>query len=180
VFKPQETRKNSVEDRARTLRINLLAVEARIQAPIPTTRSGLLSRIVPLQLGSFWVDVGTISFLAWIAFSALSVSELISRERVNYYLTNSRIVSPKGQVELKELTNVSVRQSSLNSWRGIEDISCETKNGNWITFKRVKDPEMVKNHILRDRDTARGQGESPPLVSFASTGSRTKLRRCVK
>jgi hypothetical protein len=114
-------------------------------------------------LGSFWEDIGTISFLVSFIFLALSIWGAISRERVNYYLTNTRLVSPTGQIELGELTNVGIRQSFLNSWRNLGDLSFETAAGSWLLFKRIKDPESVKTHVLKIRDAAKGNAKAPPL-----------------
>ena len=111
-------------------------------------------------LGSFWEDIGTLSLFASLAFLALSVWGIFSRERTNYYLTNLRLVSTSGQIALQELADVSIRRASLSSLRNIGDLSLETTTGQWLVFKRVKDPESVKAHILKVRDAARGQTET--------------------
>src|SRR5215831_6199111 len=112
-----------------------------------------------LLLGSFWVSIGVVSFFSSFVFLGISIWNAFSRERKMYYLTNIRLVSVQGELPIQELSDVKVEQSFLDSFRKVGDLMAETTTGSWLELKRVKDPDNVKEHILRVRDAARGQSE---------------------
>ncbi len=91
------------------------------------------------------------SFLLFIATLIFTVKSLNSFRNVHYYVTNLRLVSKSGDLQLQRWTTVRVAQDFLNKIRGIGTIYFDSDYTGRIVFQRVKEPETVKQTALSAR-----------------------------
>jgi hypothetical protein len=102
--------------------------------------------ITVISLGSFWIAVAVFSFFLLLPiFAIASIAAYTNRERTHYYITTEKILNRTEELRLDHLSSGKISQSSLNRIRKIGNVYFETIAGSSIIFKRVKDPEMVKN-----------------------------------
>ena len=96
-----------------------------------------------IVLGPVLLIVGAISFVLWILFLIVSVVSFIADKGRKYYLTNRRVISHKASLLVTDLSNVRMEQSRLGRLRGVGNVYFDSKDGRWIVFKHVKEPQQI-------------------------------------
>jgi hypothetical protein len=99
--------------------------------------------IFVIDLGPIGEAIGTASVLLWILFLILSFVAVVVDKSRKYYLTNRRVISHKTSLLVPDLANVRSEQSILGRLRGVGNVYFDSKGGQWIVFRHVKDPEQI-------------------------------------
>ena len=99
--------------------------------------------ILVINLGPVGQAIGASSFILWILFIVVSVVSLIADKGKEYYLTSRRVISRKTSLMVPDLSNVRMEQSRLGHLRGVGNVYFDSRDGRWIVFKHVKDPNQI-------------------------------------
>jgi hypothetical protein len=112
--------------------------------------------IFVIKLGPVGQAIGASSVILWILFVVVSVVSLIIDKGKEYYLTSRRIISRKISLMVPDLSNVRMEQSRLGRLRGVGDVYFDSRDGRWIVFKHVKDPNQIVRSGLSMSGTPAG------------------------
>ena len=99
--------------------------------------------IFAVFLGPVGLAIGGTSFVLWILFLIVTPVSFILDKEKEYYLTNRRVISHKASILVTDLANVRMEQSRLGRLRGVGNVYFDSKDGRWILFKHVKDPQQI-------------------------------------
>ena len=104
--------------------------------------------IFVIKLGPVGQAIAVTSLFLFLLFLIVTFVSLIVDKEKKYYLTNRRVISHKASLLVPDLTNVRLEQSRLARLRGAGNVYFDSKDGRWIVFKHVKDPEQLVNSGL--------------------------------
>ena len=99
--------------------------------------------IFVINLGPVGQAVGAISFVLMILFLIVSLVSLIADKGRKYYLTNRRVISHNASLLVTDLSNVRMEQSKIGRVRGAGNVFFDSKDGRWIVFKHVREPQQI-------------------------------------
>ena len=112
--------------------------------------------ILDINGNSLGMAVGAISTILLFIFLFASLVSLIGDKGKKYYLTNRRVISNKSVLLVPDLSNVRMEQSRLGRFRGVGNVYFDSRDGRWIAFKHVKDPNLLVHSGLSMRGIPAG------------------------
>jgi len=131
-------------------------------------------------LGPLGEAIDAISTIFFFLFLILSLVSLIVDKGKKYYLTNRRVISHKTTLLVPDLSNVRMDQSRLGRLRGVGNVYFDSRDGRWIAFKHVKDPNLLVRSGLSLRGISAG-ATSTILCNYCGAripGGATKCPTC--
>ena len=136
--------------------------------------------ILNLNGASLGDAVAATSTILLFLFLAASLVSLIVDKGKKYYLTNRRVISHKTTLLVPDLSNVRMEQSRLGRLRGVGNVYFDSRDGRWIAFKHVKDPNLLVRSGLSLRGISAG-ATSTILCNYCGAqipGGATKCPTC--
>ncbi len=99
--------------------------------------------ILNINGNSLGMAVGAVSTILWLLFLIASLVSLVIDKGKKYYLTSRRVIAHKSTLIVPDLSNVRMEQSRLGRLRGVGNVYFDSKDGRWIAFKHVKEPNLI-------------------------------------
>ena len=100
--------------------------------------------------------IGAASTILWFLFLVSSLVSLVVDKGKKYYLTNRRVIAHKSILLVSDLSNVRMEQSGLGRLRGVGNVYFDSRDGRWVVFKHVKDPNLLVHSGLSMRGIPAG------------------------
>jgi hypothetical protein len=92
---------------------------------------------------SLGVAVDAASTILFFGFLVASLVSLIVDKGRRYYLTNRRVIAHNSILLVPDLSNVRMEQSRLGRFRGVGNVYFVSRDGRWVAFKHVKEPNLI-------------------------------------
>ncbi len=99
--------------------------------------------VLDINGNSLGVAIGAVSSILLFVFLIASLVSLIVDKGKKYYLTNRRVIAHKATLLVPDLSNVRMEQSRLGRLRGVGNVYFDSRDGRWIAFRHVKDPNLI-------------------------------------
>lgn len=104
-----------------------------------------------INLGPIGEAIGVISFFLSIIFFIVMIVSIFRDRTTKYYVTSNRIIARKNFLLTTDLISARVQQSALDKLRGTGKVYFDSRDGRWIVFKHVKDPEQIRQGAMNLR-----------------------------
>lgn len=124
-----------------------------LRYPILAVISFFVNALV-FNLGPLGEAVGLIFFTVFIVSSLMMIITLINDKTAKYFVTNRRIVARKNSLPTQDLVGARVKTSRLDRLRGTGTIYFDSRDGRWVLFQHVKDPEQIQKGAMNARATS--------------------------
>jgi hypothetical protein len=112
--------------------------------------------ILNINGNSLGVGIAAVSTILWFLFLIASLVSLVVDKGRKYYLTNRRVIAHKATLLVPDLSNVRMEQSRLGRVRGVGNVYFDSRDGRWIAFKHVKEPNLIARSGLSLRGIPAG------------------------
>ena len=100
--------------------------------------------------------VDAASTILFFGFLVASLVSLIVDKGRKYYLTNRRIIAHDSTLLVPDLSNVRMEQSRLGRFRGVGNVYFDSRDGRWVAFKHVKEPNLIVHSSMSLRGIPAG------------------------
>ncbi len=100
-----------------------------------------------VTMGSVWIPIGVVSFLLFPIFAGITLWKAVRHDKAQYHITTQRIVYDGNQLLLEHLGSAQATQPA-GFLRRSGTVTFQTIDGSSFSFKRVRQPGMVRDVAL--------------------------------